>query len=335
MGLSIRFEFNVHIYRDNRNSNETESPKTEIDRKKISQEDCKEKQSFFKAVEDEISKLEESRSISTISNFRCVLKSLRRFLNRDIAINEIDSGLLESYDKWLRDNDVCLNSISCYMRSLRSLMSKICGEESRQMFRNVFTGRAKTDKRAIPENDISRIKAARLKKGSFLCLVRDVFLFSFYALGMPFIDICFLRKSQISDGQLSYERHKTGQKVVVSLEPCMTEIINRYQRKGSDYVFPLLQSTEPKEAYRQYLSRLSSYNKALVRLAQIAGIASRLTSYTPRHTWASVAYNSNIDLPVISKALGHANPQTTLTYIKEINDDRLIEANRSIMSRIV
>ena len=334
MGLSIRFEFNVHIYRGSRINNEMESPKAKINIKTVPLKDCKDKRSFFKAVEDEIIKLEASRSVSTISNFRCVLKSLKRFLNRDIAISEIDSCMLESYDKWLRDNDVCLNSISCYMRSLRSLMSKICGEESRQMFRNVFTGRTKTDKRAIPESYISRIKAMSLKKGSFLSLARDVFLFSFYALGMPFVDICFLRKSQISDGQLSYERHKTGQKVVVCLEPCMTEIINRYQRKDSDYVFPLLQSTEPKEAYRQYLSRLSSYNKALIRLAQLAGIASRLTSYTPRHTWASVAYNSNIDLPVISKALGHANPQTTLTYIKEINDDRLVEANHTIMSRI-
>ena len=53
-----------------------------------------------------------------------------------------------------------------------------------------------------------------------------------------------------------------------------------------------------------------------------------------RHTWASTAYAANVDLPVISKALGHTNPQTTLTYIREIDDQRLARANREIIKKI-
>jgi integrase len=79
---------------------------------------------------------------------------------------------------------------------------------------------------------------------------------------------------------------------------------------------------------------LNRYNRSLKTLARKAGVTRRLTSYTPRHTWASVAYDQNVDLSVISKALGHTNTQTTLTYIKEISDNRLAEANHLIVGRI-
>jgi integrase len=191
-----------------------------------------------------------------------------------------------------------------------------------------------TEKRAVPESVISQVKAVKLKRRSFMSLTRDLFLFSFYTRGMPFVDMAFLRKSQINDGVLTYDRHKTGQRVTVHLEPCMLEVISRYHNDDSTYVFPLLKSENPQKAYDEYLYKLNQYNHSLKRLAKIAGVKDRLTSYTPRHTWASVAYDSNVDLPVISKALGHSNTQTTLTYIKEINDSRLDDANRMIVSKI-
>ncbi len=115
----------------------------------------------------------------------------------------------------------------------------------------------------------------------------------------------------------------------------MQEIINRYVASDREYVFPLLNSLQPREAYRDYLQKLNHYNKALKQLATQAGIGRKLTSYVSCHTWASMAYNSNVDLPVISKALGHANPQNTLIYIQQINDQRLYQANRQIIQEIM
>jgi integrase len=47
-----------------------------------------------------------------------------------------------------------------------------------------------------------------------------------------------------------------------------------------------------------------------------------------------VAYNQNVDLPVISKALGHTDTQTTMIYIRELNDNRLAEANKKILDSL-
>ena len=47
------------------------------------------------------------------------------------------------------------------------------------------------------------------RRGAFMALARDLFLFSFYALGMPFVDMAYLRHEQISGGYLTYNRRKT------------------------------------------------------------------------------------------------------------------------------
>ena len=289
---------------------------------------------FFELAEQEVATRTAALSRSTVENYRTALRSLRCFLGRDITTAELSGELLKEYERWLRQRDVSPNTVSCYMRSLRSLSAHLCSEEAKDSFSQVFTGRCKTDKRAITEAEISRLRKLQLPRGTFLYLVRDLFLFSFYSLGMPFVDMAFLRKKQIGEGQIVYHRHKTGQRIVITIEPCMQEIINRYEDSERDYVFPLLSTDNPQKAYDEYLLKLNRYNRALKQIAFRAGISRRLTSYVSRHSWASVAFSNNVDLPVISKALGHANPQNTLTYIKEINDDRLSKANREILKSL-
>lgn len=320
MSISIRFEIHIHVNRNEKKAN-SKSGSSNV------------RCGFLKKAAEEIERLRSSLSVSTIENYKTALRSLERYLKGDIDVSCINQELIKGFEKWLRDQKLCLNSISCYMRSLRSMLNRVHNEGNTNIFKSVYTGRVKTDKRAISESDIISIKHVSLRKNSFLSLARDVFLFSYYALGMPFIDIAFLRRNQISDNVLTYYRHKTGQRVVVPLESCMFEIINRYQSE-KEYVFPLLQSLDSQKAYCEYLKMLNHYNRSLKTLAKKAELNIRLTSYVARHTWASIAHASNMDMPVISKALGHTNPQTTLTYIKEINDDRLAKANRELLRRV-
>ena len=321
MGISIRVEFHIYV---NRKSGEKANSKPE----------CKSKSWFLKSAAEEIERLRTVLSLSTIENYKTAVKAIGRYLKKDVDISAVDQKLIKGFERWLREQNICLNTISCYMRSLRSLVNRLITDGSTNAFKDVYTGRAKTEKRAIAEADIVKIRQATLRSGSFLSLTRDVFLFSYYALGMPFVDIAFLRRSQIAGNVLTFYRHKTGQRVIVPLEPCALEILSRYQDRG-EYVFPILKSLEPQKAYKEYLQALNRYNRSLKSLACKSELNVRLTSYTARHTWASVANDTNVDLPVISKALGHTNTKTTQTYIREINDNRLAEANRKLVSRIL
>ena len=164
------------------------------------------------------------------------LRSLLAFHGKkDISFAEVDSRLVDAYGEWLRRKGICKDTLSCYMRSLRAVYNKAVEQgltEQKEPFVNVFTGISRTRKRSIEKADINKLRAVQVKPGSFMQLVRDVFLFCFYACGMPFVDVAFLKKSQIKGGILVYHRRKTDQVVQIKLEPCMQEIINRYRSDG-------------------------------------------------------------------------------------------------------
>ena len=98
----------------------------------------------------------------------------------------------------------------------------------------------KTEKRSVNEDCIRLLKNADLSHHEELKLTRDLFLFSFYTMGMPFVDIAYLKKSQINDTMLVYRRHKTHQLVKVPLCKSALHIINMHKDSSSTYAFPIL-----------------------------------------------------------------------------------------------
>ena len=295
--------------------------------------------SLTEYAEQQISQAREQGSFSRARNYRTALQSFLRFRQgKDLPLSQLTANLTADYERWLKNQGIRMGTLSCYLRSLRSIYNKAIDEKritDRHPFARRYTGCPRTDKRSITAEDIHKLQQLSLPKGGYLNLVRDLFLFCIMACGMPFVDIAFLRKNQISpDGYLTYHRRKTHQPIRIKLLPEALEIIRRYQSHNTDYVFPLLTHTQPELVWKQYREKLCYYNKVLKELGRRAGIAHNLTSYVPRHSWASLAYDTNTDMAVISKGLGHTSPQTTLIYIKGINDTRLDEANKKIWDKI-
>ena len=296
------------------------------------------KQRFVMLAQQVITEEMLYKSNSTIENYLTALRSFISFTGEFLTIDDINPLLMEHYQQYLKSKGICLNTISCYMRSLRTIYNKIVSNKKMKINENpfitVFMGKTKTQKRSITETEILQIKQLILPENSYLKLCQDTLLFSLYALGMPFVDIANLRHSQISNGIILYYRHKTKQPVHIHIEPCIQEIIDRYYNPNSKYVFPFITSEDKLKALRQYLTNLGRYNRTLKRIAAMAGVSANITSYTMRHTWASFAFRNNVDLPVISKALGHTNTNTTITYIREIDDAPIAEANHKLLEKL-
>lgn len=273
---------------------------------------------------------------SRAANYLTAIRSFTKAVG-ELSLNKIDKTLLARYQEWMRRQGICDNTASCYNRSLRAIYNKAVGEglvSDHHPFRACFMGKMKTEKRSIDEHSIIRLKAADLSQHEELIPTRDFFLFSFYTMGMPFVDIAYLRKSQIKDNLLVYRRHKTHQMVKVPLCEDAIHIINIYSAQTHDYVFPLLSSLNEAKAYGEYCTRLNAYNRSLKRLAKITGINIALTSYTMRHSWASLAYKSDVPLPVISQALGHTRPDTTMVYIRSLDNKQMQEGNNKVQNLI-
>ncbi|MBO4964373.1 MAG: site-specific integrase [Prevotella sp.] len=277
------------------------------------------------------------RRSSTVNNYITALRSFIGFAGEHLLLDDFNQQLIEQYQQFLKSKGICLNTISCYMRSLRVIYKKTMGGNSNvnaNPFNNVFLGKTKTRKRSIANDEILRIQQLELPSGSYLRLCRDTMLFSFYALGMPFVDIAHLQHSQIIDNTIFYYRQKTMQPVHIKIEPCIRKIIDYYYNPQRRYIFPFITADDNITANRQYHTSLGRYNRTLKRIARMAGVTSNITSYTMRHTWATLAFRNNIDLPIISKALGHTNTNTTITYIREIDDAPIAEANRKLLEML-
>lgn len=229
---------------------------------------------------------------STEANYRHAWRSFQRFLMSTGIIGSvslIDASVVERYESWLKLRGVSRNSRSFYLRTLRSMMHVLFGRaavSSARMFDHVYTGVDKTRKRALGEDVMSRLKQLDLSGYCQLDYARDLFLFSFYARGMSFVDMAYLRKDAVSGGYLSYNRRKTGRAIEVKIEPCMREIMSR--REGCNgYLFPILRSMDGVGAYREYRSALCCFNRKLRELSSLVGVPS-LSSYMAKHHTISI-----------------------------------------------
>ena len=291
-------------------------------------------------MERQINAMKTMNRLGTARNYSRARNSLRTFLDgHDVSFRRMDESLIMSYNNWLERRGVVKNTISFYMRILRAIYNKAvkdCIAKQNSPFKNVYTGIDNTRKRALDENVIKILMMLDLKDSPTLALTRDIFIFSYCMRGMSFVDIAFLRRQNFDGNYISYRRKKTGQRLTVLVEPCIARIIRRYAEssEGCPYIFPIISSDNPEDAYRQYQTALGYHNRKLKELAKRANVNLPLSSYWARHTWATVARNHNIPVSVIGAAMGHSSEKTTLIYLASLENSVIDKANRLVIGSI-
>lgn len=273
----------------------------------------------------------------TAKTYSDALKSFSAFRSgEDIVLDALDGDTIVMYEAWLRYRGLKRNSSSCYMRTLYRKAVGMGLTTDKDIFRHVFTGFAKTAKRAIPLASIRSIRQLELPEGSRIAFARDVFMLSIYLQGMSFVDMAYLRKSDISSGQLQYNRKKTGQCITVSWEPSMQAIVDEYAHLtgGSPYLLPIITRLDGTER-RQYVKMEHNVNRLLKKIGAMAGVRIPLTTYVARHSWATTMRDMGYDLSIVSRGLGHESLKTTQIYLSTIDTSAVANANRRMIGRII
>lgn len=158
-------------------------------------------------------------------------------------------------------------------------------------------------------------------------LARDMFMFCIHAQGMTFVDLAFLKKSNIQNGYIEYGRKKTGSYILIPINEKARKIIKRYSKltQHTEFVFPLI--TDPtKDQRTQYLSAMRKQNRRLEKITEKLNIKEKITTHVARHTWATIAAKANVPTRTIKQALGHQNERTTEIYL---GNTGLSELNRA------
>ena len=208
------------------------------------------------------------------------------------------------------------------------------------LFRSVYTGTRADRKRALDTEDIQKVFTKLPQSSAVTSDMRrtqELFVLMFLLRGLPFVDLAYLRKSDLHDNVITYRRRKTGRPLSVTLTPEAMAILKRYMNRdtSSPYLFPLLNSREgTKEAYHEYQLALRNFNRQLMLLGEMLGLGDKLSSYTARHTWATTAYYCEIHPGVISEAMGHSSITVTETYLKPFRNKKIDEANKKVVDFI-
>lgn len=293
--------------------------------------------SLFNYMESMIAKLKQNGKIRTSETYSAALNSFKKFRNdEDIMLDCINTEVMEAYEAWHQNRGNIPNTISFYTRILRAVYHRAVEDdiiENRNPFRHVYTGVDKTVKRALPLQTLKKIKSLDLSLNPTLDYARDMFMMSFMLRGMSFIDMAYLRKTDLTNGHIIYRRRKTGQQLTIAWTTEMQVIIDKYPENTSEYLLPIIRNSGINErcAYRNvgYL-----INRNLKKVPEMTDIQIPLTMYVARHSWASAAKAKGIPLSVISEGMGHDSEATTQIYLASLDTSVVDKANSLILKSL-
>ena len=297
---------------------------------------------FMKEVTDG---LQMGGNFGTAHVYRSSLNAIITYCGgEDFTFNEITPEWLKGFEIHLRDRKCSWNTVSTYMRILRAVYNRAVDNNEAEyiprLFRYVYTGTRAEHQRALETGDVEKIFAGLILLSGVnpaMQRARHFFILMFLMRGMPFVDLAYLRKSDLHGNVITYRRRKTGRPLSVTLTNEAMRIVRMYMNQDvhSPYLFSFLRSPEgTMEAYREYQLALRSFNRQLLILGELLGIPDRLSSYTARHTWATTAYYCEVHPGIISQAMGHSSITVTETYLKPFQNKKIDEANGLIIDFI-
>ncbi|NDV58340.1 site-specific integrase [Bacteroides sp. 519] len=278
----------------------------------------------------------------TAETYLSTLRSMLSFHGDSLDLSScFTRDWLYSYQEYLVTSGLSRNSIVFYISRIRSMYNKAVKqglvELQGGLFEHLFTKAIPTMKRAVSSNTISQINEADLSGYPSLEFARDMFMLSFYLQGISFIDLAHLRKTDIYNNVIVYQRRKTSSTVNIAVEPMAWEIIRKYesQTAGSPYLLPIVSGIISADMQRVYTNALRTHNRRLKKIALLLGIKEKLTSYVSRHSWATIAYHEGVPTAVISEAMGHQSEEVTHIYLKSFDQSALSKANKMVISAIL
>lgn len=293
--------------------------------------------SLFNFMESIIVKLKQNGKVRTSETYKSALSSFKKFRqDEDIMLDCLTSEIMETYEAWHKGRGVAPNTISFYTRILRAVYNRAVEDdiiENRNPFKHVYTGVDKTVKRALPLPVIKKIKALDLSLNASLDFARNMFLMSFYLRGMSFIDMAFLKKSDLKNGYVTYRRRKTGQQLIIEWTKEMQMILDKYPENATDYLLPIIKNPGTNERCT-YRNMGYNINHNLKKIAKMVGVQIPLTLYVARHSWASAAKAKGIPLSVISEGMGHDSEATTQIYLASLDTSVVDRANSLILKSL-
>lgn len=307
----------------------------------------------FKLLESKVRDLREEERFKYASTFGRVLSSLKKFRPvKTFSLERVDEKFLNDYSKWMSEQGVSRSTIGIYTRNLKvifndAIRQKIINSELYPFGRGRFSPpTSSNNKRALPVEEIIKIRDYDCEEGSIYHRARDYFMFSFELNGINFKDIALLKYQNVRGEEIGFVRAKTknaniDQKAIMShYSESLKEIVQMWGNSDTspkNYIFPILNdSLSSEEKQRRIDNFIFATNRALKEIGKKLNLSLKLTTYAARHSYATIMQGNSISVDAISVALGHKSTKTTQAYLDSFNEQtrkRMSDVMSSILKK--
>ncbi len=300
----------------------------------------KEKTTFNDYMQIQIDSQLKANKVGNANSYKWALNALNNFTKkRKVSFADFNYKFLKQFEEThLSKESNTIGGFNVYMRAIRAVYNKAIKENlvspEKYPFNDYKIKGVQTKKRAISKEEMRKIILLKLPEYTPLWHARNYFLFSFYTIGMNWIDMANLQRKNIIDGRIEYKRSKTGKELSIRINENIQDILNIYITNGGkdDYVFPIQKPKESLSRTREYIKeQLKDFNSSLKQIAELAKIDKKVTSYVARHSWATIANFSGTATGIISQGLGHSDIKTTQTYLAEFDNSEIDNVNANIL----
>lgn len=280
-----------------------------------------------KAFEARIEEFRRDKRYGSMQMAQCALRTFERFAGDSIPFAAVTPQWLRKYELHERGRGLRQTTISMHLRQLRTVINEAKKLGIIKPSADPFAA----GQYAIQNGEgrklaltLSQIKMfAHFSGNKTLEHYRDLWMFIYQCNGINVADLIRLRYSDIRDGEICFVRQKTRnttktvKEIRAVVTPMMQQIIDRWGNPydADAYIFPILKGgeTELEKDYRcqTFITLMNTYTK---QLGQMLGIGN-ITTYTARHSFATVLKRSGANIAYISESLGHSNLKITENYL--------------------
>jgi len=280
-------------------------------------------------------KLRTEGRISTAVAYECSISSLKKFTGKEyLDFEKANISFLNNYEKWMQSNGNSYTTIGIYLRNVRTAFGEaikngFLKQEFYPFGKDKYTiPGGRNVKKALTIQEVGLIANYPVTDGTSEHRYRDYWLFSYLCNGINVKDIAHLKYANIDGDILNFVRAKTQREKKATQRPItlaitkeMGRIIDFWGNKPGTkdkYIFPILEDgLTPEQVYGRVQQATKLINKYVRQIAETIGITNKVTSYTARHSFATVLKRTGASLEYISESLGHSSLATTENYLAD------------------
>lgn len=311
-----------------------------------------EKTDVLATLNEKQQKLQSDGRLSSAESYRSTIQSFKDYLNtisrKRLKFAEITTEWLENYEKWMKIEGRSISTIGIYLRNLRTVFNQVVdnGSVNRDLYPfskykyQIPSGR--NTKKALYIMEIKKVleyvPVTQAEERA-----RDLWVFSYLCNGVNIKDIAKLKYKDINFKHINFIRSKTersakaNQKnIVVLIMPEIKALIEKWGTKPTEpqnYIFDILDLSDNEERRHAKIKQaVKTINKYTKRIGETLGFALPLTTYTARHSFATVLKRSGTPTDFIKESLGHADKKTTENYLDSFEDETRKEFQKKLLN---